>query len=620
MKKILSSLLLLTMLVMGALLLTSCDEMTEKKMEKDPVTALDDAEKNTIDAFFGDEAGASAVLDKAADKGSLNLTFTSLAADAEGLSKISETIFWDSKTSAAVSDTLVSIAGQDLSARIFLDKNGMVFGSESILGNTDSLAINIDTVIAKLKGSYIADQLEMEDEVVTELIGLMESLKESLNATAEENKAEMKEWSEKIYAILNQTITTEKVEKDKFIVVTYTLDNDSIHRLIDLLLSEIKADGSIPAEDMAELETTIDQSIDPMLEQYVIDLTYKQYIAGKNNTIAKETVSATVIDHASFAEGTGQPNTYKADVTCTYSDKQIAVSLDGEIAGKAITGTFTIDKTKEGDKTTYAFKLSGGYANVDVDILKGTYTYDKATGDIIIDADLIKDESDTVKLSAKANYTVSADAVTFKLLSVGFGENRFGTDTHWSELSLTIRAVDAIPQKPADAKDIMNLTGNEWEKVISDIQQSPIGQMLGAIPGFGGPPDHYKKFYRSGMTIYLPKGFEYVSGTGYTAAYSNDIVTILALEDDFDQTEGLEDYTLEEYGKLILRNSDMSISKLKEEGGVTYFTYTSREYTFLAALYKGEDSFWMIQFAVEDDLFDNYERDFMNWAAYVEVE
>ncbi len=626
MKKILSALLILTLLVVGALLFTSCDEMSEKKMKKDPMTALNEAENNTMSAFFSDEAGAGKVLNKAQKKGSFNITFTTKELFGGDLTKLSETVFVDSKNNAFVSDTFITLCGEDLAARIFVDQSGFALSSDAIFGNADTLVLNFDSMTEKLKGSALADIMEMTDEDVDALIKGLDSMKEALNAKPTDSVKDMKEWYDKLAKLTKETITTETVEdedgkKTEYIVVSHTINNDVIEELIDLVLEEIKADGTMSAEDIAEMETSIDALLVQVLGTIELDLTEKTYIVPKNNTIAKITCTGTGKLTASNLIPEADSANMELDLSCTFSDNQIAAILDIDMADQTIKASFVIDKEQKDDKTTYTFALAGGTKTVTVDILTGSYVYDKAAEEITVEAEIMQDESTSMTLTAKASYKVTKNEIFAKVLSVSAGDEtfEFGTD---NELSLTIKAEDSIPERPADAKDMMDLSSAELEELGQKVESSRLAKVIEILEKKG-----LKQFRKSGMTLYLPEDFKYSStaGTDFKAIYesADGQIAVFTIEE---KKKDLGRYnTLEKYINIILENNDTDQKDLQRtDNGVPYFELTARGsdstlYCYIVAFYEDDDGFWMVQFAAPNRGFNDVRDDILKWVDLAEV-
>ena len=58
------------------------------------------------------------------------------------------------------------------------------------------------------------------------------------------------------------------------------------------------------------------------------------------------------------------------------------------------------------------------------------------------------------------------------------------------------------------------------------------------------------------------------------------------------------------------------------EDGVTYLEYTAESdgdtFKYFAAVFKGSDAFWLVQFACDVEEYDGYKSYFISWAKTVE--
>ena len=132
-------------------------------------------------------------------------------------------------------------------------------------------------------------------------------------------------------------------------------------------------------------------------------------------------------------------------------------------------------------------------------------------------------------------------------------------------------------------------------------------------------------FSAEGMQITLTDAFTEASVDGFTVGYGTNEVAVLALKESFSLAEGLEEYTLSEYGRLVLENNGLeSYAELQNYDGLTYFEYqsvnpeTEEEYYYFSVIYKSSDAFWLIQFASSEETADNHMDDFLKWAKSVQ--
>lgn len=133
-----------------------------------------------------------------------------------------------------------------------------------------------------------------------------------------------------------------------------------------------------------------------------------------------------------------------------------------------------------------------------------------------------------------------------------------------------------------------------------------------------------KEFSVANMTLTLTDAFDEADVDGFTQCFESRDVAVFVLQESFSLMDGLEDYTLTQYGDLVIQGNGLD-AKLQTENGVRYFTYTfdaedGSTYYYFATVHKGPDSFWLIQFAVDQEKAEEYQDDFFQWAASVTFE
>ena len=132
-----------------------------------------------------------------------------------------------------------------------------------------------------------------------------------------------------------------------------------------------------------------------------------------------------------------------------------------------------------------------------------------------------------------------------------------------------------------------------------------------------------KTFASNGMEITLTNEFREAEFEGFTVCYDSPNAAVFALKEPFSLAEGLENYTLEQYGKLVLANNGMEDFPLYPMGSnyCFEFTYTdpttAETFYYVSVVYRSQDAFWLIQFAVPEENFDDYADTIQAWATSV---
>lgn len=489
MKKIWITALLLCTLLTCCVLMSACGKgISEKDLKKDTIAVLNQAYENTIGEFFKDESGFDKVMESAMNKGSFNITVASDELMGGTLTKINETIYVDAKGSAFVSDTLVTVGGEDLSARIYGNNDALVLSSPSILGSDTAYALNFKTISEKFKDSALVKMMEMSDEDMAKVTAVINGLTAPLSKTEAEQTEAVEKFTKELCDLAKQTVTTEtetvEDKEVKYLVVTYTIDNTVVKAIIDKLVTEKVLSVMTVEDEMTQLQDAI-KKLDDMAE---INLSYKLYLDGKSEKIVKATMGGTI---AVKGDDDADKKEFGVDATILYSDVEISMNVKVKTPDETATVKLAILKEQAGDVTTYTLTANAGASGVTMDLLTATYSYDKKTGDITIEGKLgdmfsaMLDDVDELKLTIRLNCQVKKDEAVIKLLSVKVSSLDISF-TDGNEVSLTVKAGVEVPAMPTDAKDIMDLTEDEWTKLGEDIMT---GKLAGIIGSMGSDDD-----------------------------------------------------------------------------------------------------------------------------------
>ncbi len=157
--------------------------------------------------------------------------------------------------------------------------------------------------------------------------------------------------------------------------------------------------------------------------------------------------------------------------------------------------------------------------------------------------------------------------------------------------------------------------------------------IVGAIVGYTGTSNLFsgskvepKVFSENGMSITLTNEFRQTQIQNFTNCYDSAKVAVFALKEEFALAEGFENYTLEQYGNLVLQNNSFSSSELKKIDGLTEFEYeftnpdTKDTYKYFSFVYKSNDAFWLVQFATLTENVDEYSPKIIEWAKTISFE
>lgn len=126
------------------------------------------------------------------------------------------------------------------------------------------------------------------------------------------------------------------------------------------------------------------------------------------------------------------------------------------------------------------------------------------------------------------------------------------------------------------------------------------------------PVPKEKTFSSDEMTITLTNEFKKAEADGYIDVYDSKKIAVFSLKEEFALFDGLENYTPKQYCDMAIQNNNLESSKTKTSDGLTYFEYdavntdTNKTYHYFVYVYKTDDAFWMVQFALLKQNADKY--------------
>lgn len=182
---------------------------------------------------------------------------------------------------------------------------------------------------------------------------------------------------------------------------------------------------------------------------------------------------------------------------------------------------------------------------------------------------------------------------------------------------------------------------NESEETIASRKRGArkglliliVAAIVGAVIGysitsnlFSNKTPDPKDFSSNGMTIKLTDEFVKTDVENYTVAYDSKNVAVFALKEAFALADGFQDYTLKQYGNLVLQNNNLSSSKIEDKEGLIGFEYeftnpdTKDTYKYFSFVYKSNDAFWLVQFATLTENVDEYSSKIIEWAKTISFE
>ena len=468
MRKLLSFTLVLCLLLSTCLVMASCSKVSEDKMKKDPASVLSSAMQNTSAQFFKDTANINPVIAKTMQSGSLSISLEAELLEEFSVGKITETIYMNEKDKKIVSDTLVNYDGEDLTARLFVDENGIIVNSESIIGNGNSYGLFPATLAEKFTSSELAEIMGLtEAEDIAEVNEVLSTVADAYKKAFETDKKDSNELSNKLLATMEMTVSEQQIPTEggkgiDCVVASYKFTNATCEAYLKLMMEEMNVTDE-------ELSTSIDEAIADMKEEIDVDLTISVFVNAKKGNCEKMTVTGTFSE-----ESMKKPA--EIDASITFSATAITVSVDVTVDEEVttVTADLTKEETKEG--VTYQLTVKVKQSGTSVTFAEMTVDYIKSSGDFTITVELPETiEEDVVikgKITSEKNIaTISVNSVKYDNVEVEL------------KLDITFNATAEIPKTPADVKDVVDLTAEDIEKLMEDFQNSKLGVLIFGYSG-----------------------------------------------------------------------------------------------------------------------------------------
>ena len=131
----------------------------------------------------------------------------------------------------------------------------------------------------------------------------------------------------------------------------------------------------------------------------------------------------------------------------------------------------------------YTLTVTGTEDGVTETPLTLSFDYKKADGSFVVGITSNVDGEDTV-LSLNGNISVKENEAAFAITSVSMGEITLNLN-----LAVTLKAETAIPEKPANAKDLVTMTEDELMALVEGVMGGKLFEIIGSFMGDAAPDD-----------------------------------------------------------------------------------------------------------------------------------
>ena len=461
MKKLLSILLVLSMLFAIGACFTSCDALSIEDVKNNPVNALLEAEKLAWERFANDDYGIEGVVTDTLKGGSIELAFAQEALLGAGTA-IKATLYTGDKQAASL---LYTAGDKSYTADIFSDENGIIVDIPDLLGGK-AVGVFYDTLKEKLADSALAEMMELPPEAAAELVSMLDKYKTTIETSMKDSIEDAEKTANEYLDLMKKEITEETVGDELCAVLPLTLDNEVLVAVIEKAVDSL----ALSEEEKATLLAEFD--INALNEMLSLDVTVKAYLALSDGRLVKFVYGgemASVSDESSARMAA--PEEISFDITLSFTDTAITASGTVTANGESATVSCNLNKTVEEEKSIYTLSASIGAEGVSetIDILK--YTFNKADKTFSLKAE-IEGETVIVKGNVSSTKTTAKIAIT---------EIRAGSIGVELDLSLTFNKDAKAPDAPTDALDVVGLTAEEWQSLMTTVQESPLFALIESL-------------------------------------------------------------------------------------------------------------------------------------------
>ena len=465
MKKLLSLLLVLSMILTSTVLFSSCSRVSEKDLEKEAADTIKTAASKSVTEFFDMNEDLFEAAAEAFKGGSVSLSLGGGEAIFGGaLGEISETIYFDEDGEKIVSDTEVDIDGEKYSLRLYADDKSIVAGSDNLFGSKKAFSLSLEDLADQLDGSALLEYIGMSQSELVELTELAESIDKMLS--------EEKKEAEDIEQIINDALAELEPETDTEDIET--ADGDVACRTVTYTLnkSNIKAAAEILIKGLMPKGDARDEAIDALDDMFDEDQTFSAEIKA---AVAKKGGRLVMLEMKSktgySVSGDGYYYERHEDSTMTllFGETEISCKIkskgeytDSYSETREHTEEYAVKLTKEDDGDKVKYKLT---AKEDGEaVVTGTLTYTKDSGKLKLTVDSY---GDTFALEGKI--TGDKKKATVEVSSVTMDDVTVDLD-----IKLTFDAEAKMPAKPSNAKDILDMDEDDIEALLEDMENSPL--------------------------------------------------------------------------------------------------------------------------------------------------
>ena len=478
MKKILTVVASMLLVVCMMFMLGSCGGVSVDQVKDDPAAIVSEAFDLSAAEFFMVDAGAAKIINESLNSGAVtfslegNDALASMFGPAFSEADLKAIMYSDFEKEKYVLEIDSEFANEDIEGILFLDKEKFVLQSESFLGTDTAYSVTIDKFLEKYEGSVFETLIDPAGYGDGQLIEDFQSIKDAYAKLFEDYNRVVNEISLAVYKALDYEVSADKVDGTPVVVVTMSINNDNMDDVFRAMAEEMGLSGDLKDEYDEEIEdllATLNENIN-------FECEVKIAIDQATRKLSKATLDFVMT--STDEEFEGESVSVKADFAINETKLMLDVKIDGKVEDEfeydlKLVGEKKVDK--DAVKYDFALDIDGEYKDIygyDDETIEGTvftaaFEYDKKSGDFELEIESGEDFAN-MNVSLEGNLGVKDRSVT--LLIEEIGSNPVALEIG---MKVKFEKGVAIPAAP-EAKELVELNERELEELIGNIKKNSI--------------------------------------------------------------------------------------------------------------------------------------------------
>ncbi|MBQ8310845.1 MAG: hypothetical protein IJX80_07535 [Clostridia bacterium] len=425
----------------------------EETVAADPYGWITGGLYRALADFFEDEAGLYGTVSQTVGQGALSLSFAheTLLGDVK---RITETFYMNDDERKYVSQTQVLMNRQLLSALLFFDRNGLSLKSQAVLGSSKTLEIDLTDFAQSFGNSAAAELSGLNEEMLSLIAHYAVLFDECYQELFEESTKDVEALMAEIGIAFSQSVS--RTEKTDEVLVSYRIDNKSLHAFLDTLLEYL--------EIGEETVTFIREQTAAFLGQYDAVLRTDFLLDTANGSMKLAMLQGMLT--------TADGEQITVDLSLRFTGEQIKLTLSFLSDNNPYFAELIWTRREDSGVISYGVTLDTELGGIRERLVDAEYIYDVGGG-VKITATLYPDGSEPMDVSLLGQITVGEDAAIIEFHTLSYKSVQMLFDA-----SVTFTPNATAPEKPEDTVDVVQMTEKDWNAVVEELKGSIIGKLI----------------------------------------------------------------------------------------------------------------------------------------------